>query len=467
MRPALHRVVLAAILLGSAVGFAGVDPPARLATAVLVIVLLVDLPSALPVPKAAARAGWIFIGLAALQLVPWPEGLRQLLQPGYSGLLPAGWRPLSLAPWATVQTFAAAVIVAGIALTSARMAATRSGLPLLLGLLAATGGVLALLGLAGEAGAPEKVLLVRANTGGGDAYGPYVNSNHFAVGIELALPAALVLLAVATRNVSRAGSARQRAAVTMLASAVVAAVGVASMLRSGSRGGVLFLAAGLAVAAPWWLSWRRRFHWRWAAVLGAVLCGGMVLASTRLGELRDSFAALLVLEGAHGNTRWDIWAATWRMFTRSPLIGTGAGSYRHVIGIDKPATGAAVLEQAHNGWLEWLATTGVVGAAALLLAVAAVAAGLDPTATRRLRYQLRYPLAGAAAALAAVALHELVGFGLSTPINRYLLAAWIGLVWGVGNRQGVRAARVGPGEPEALSSRSGSGSGSRTGTGTE
>jgi hypothetical protein len=40
-------------------------------------------------------------------------------------------------------------------------------------------------------------------------------------------------------------------------------------------------------------------------------------------------------------------------------------------------------------------------------------------------------LAGAAAALAATALHEIVGFGLQTPVNRYLLAAWVGLVWGV------------------------------------
>ncbi len=51
------------------------------------------------------------------------------------------------------------------------------------------------------------------------------------------------------------------------------------------------------------------------------------------------------------------------------MVGSGLGSYRYVIGMDKPATGRSVLEQAHNDWLEWASTTGIVGVAALLLPV--------------------------------------------------------------------------------------------------
>ena len=137
------------------------------------------------------------------------------------------------------------------------MAATRSGLPLLLGYIAVTCGLMAVLGLAGEAGAPENVLLFRANTGGGDVYGPFVNSNHFAAGIELSLPAALVLLAAAVRNLPHPGSSRQRAAVTALGAAVVVVVALAAVMRSGSRGGVLFLVAALLLTAGLWLRpWR-------------------------------------------------------------------------------------------------------------------------------------------------------------------------------------------------------------------
>ena len=247
---ALHRVVLAALLVGNAIAFAGVDPITRLVTAVLVLVLVVDLRTEPVTPKLARMAAWLFLGLAVCQLAPLPETLRRLLQPGFADVLVPGWSSLSLAPWSTIQVVASAVVMAGVVLVAARMAATRSGLPTLLGILVVTCGLLAVLGLAGESGAPEKVLLFRANTGGGGAYGPFVNSNHFAAAIELSLPAALVLLAAAVRNLGRVGAARQRAAVVALASAVVAVVAVAAVLRSSSRGGVVFLGVAFVLTLP-------------------------------------------------------------------------------------------------------------------------------------------------------------------------------------------------------------------------
>jgi O-antigen ligase len=430
----LHRVLLAVLLVGNTVAFAGLDPPTKLVTAAIVLVLMIDL-RRLPTVSAIVRAAaWGFLILVAVQLLPLPEGLRKLLQPGFAEVMHSGWAPLSLAPWSTIQVAASAMVVAGIALTAARMASTRSGLPLLLGFIAVTCGLMAVLGLAGEAGAPEDVLLFRPNTGGGDVYGPFVNSNHFAAGIELGLPAALVLLAAAVRNLPRPGSSRQRAAVTALGAAVVTVVALAAVMRSGSRGGVLFLAVALLLTAGLWLRPMRARRWPWVAGIAALLVVVLTLAWTRLSELRDGFAELLVLEGVEGNTRWDLWTGTVDSFMRSPVIGSGLGSYRHVIGLDKPATGTSILEQAHNDWLEWVSTAGVAGVVVLTLFLLGLWVALRPRRVRRLRFDLRYPLAGAAVALTATALHEMVGFGLQSPINRYLLAAWIGLVWGVWGR---------------------------------
>jgi O-antigen ligase len=131
------------------------------------------------------------------------------------------------------------------------------------------------------------------------------------------------------------------------------------------------------------------------------------------------------------------------MWRRAPLLGCGLGGYRYAIGLDKPATGEGVLEQAHNDWLEWLATGGIVGAALLATAIVGLMLLLPPGSVRRLRFEYRYPLAGAGMALVATGLHETVGFGLQTPLNRYLLASWVGLVWGLGvarsgrHREGV------------------------------
>ena len=431
-----HRLAFGVILLGNAVVFAGVDPPTRLATAAVVLLLILDLRRVPDVPRVHRLAGFIIAGLILVQLVPLPELLRKLIQPGFADVMASGWSPLSLAPWATLHAAASALIVVGIALTAARIAVTRSGLPVLLALLATTGVVVAVLGLAGEAGAPEKVLLVRDNTGGGSPYGPFVNENHFAQAMELTLPAALVLLAVSARQLKESGGRRQLAAVMVLGSSVVTVVTVAAMLRSGSRGGALFLLAALAVTFPLWLRPRRIRGRRWPAVVAALVLIAVVggLSWTRLPELEEGFRDLIAVEGVDGNTRWDLWAGTVRSWERSPVVGSGLGSYRYVIGMDKPATGQSVLEQAHNDWLEWASSTGIVGVVALMFFVAGSVIGLAPWRVRRLRFEFRYALAGIALALVATAIHEVIGFGLQSPLNRYLLATWIGMMWGLSGR---------------------------------
>ena len=431
-----HRLAFGIILLGNAVAFAGVDPPTRLVTAVVVLLLILDLRRIPDVPRLHRLAGFIVASLVLVQLMPLPEMVRRVVEPGFAEVMASGWAPLSLAPWATLQAAASGVVVVGIALTAARIATTRSGLPVLLALLAGTGVLVAVLGLAGEAGAPEKVLLVRDNTGGGSPYGPFVNENHFAQAIELTLPAALVLLAVNARQLRGSGGRRQLAAVMVLSSAVVTVVTVAAMLRSGSRGGALFLLVALALTFPLWLRPLRFRGRRWPAVVAGLVLIGVVgsLSWTRLPELEEGFRNLFAVEGVDGNTRWDLWAGTVRSWERSPIVGSGLGSYRHVIGMDKPATGQSVLEQAHNDWLEWASTTGIVGVAALAFFVVGVTMSLVPWRVRRLRFEFRYALAGIALALVATAIHEIVGFGLQTPLNRYLLATWIGMLWGLAGR---------------------------------
>jgi O-antigen ligase len=450
-----HRLALSGILIGNAVFFAGVDPPARLATAVVVVLLVADLKRVSAVPT-THRLAMIFVAaLVVIQLVPAPLALRRVLEPGFVDVMAAGWSPLSLAPWATLQAAASIIVAIGIALTAARVAATRSGLPVLLALLASTGVILAVLGLAGEAGAPEKVLLIRDNTGGGSPYGPFVNENHFAQAVELTLPAALVLLAVNARQLRRKGGGRQLAAVMVLGSAVATVVTMAAMLRSGSRGGALFLIAALVLTLVLWFRPLRFRGRRWPAVVVGVVLVAVIagLSWTRLPELEEGFRDLVVVEGVDGNTRWDLWTGTVDSLKRSPVVGSGLGSYRHVIGMDKPATGASVLEQAHNDWLEWASTTGAFGVLVLVLWVGGIVSLLAPWRVRRLRFEYRYALAGIALVLVATALHEIVGFGLQTPVNRYLLATWVGMLWGLDVRirqlrDGQPADTAGDGEVE-------------------
>ena len=103
-----HRALLAGILLGNAVAFAGIDPVSRLITAVAVAVLVWDLRRLPELPRSVKVAAWIFVGLSVAQLAPLPAGLRRVIEPGFADVIPSGWAPISLAPWATVQVVASA-----------------------------------------------------------------------------------------------------------------------------------------------------------------------------------------------------------------------------------------------------------------------------------------------------------------------------------------------------------------------
>jgi hypothetical protein len=441
-RPDLHRVLLALILIGNTIAFAGVDPVSRLLTAAIVLVAMLDMRKLTRLPRLYRHAGAALALLVTAQLLPLPFALRKLLQPGFAEMMHPGWAPLSLAPWSTLQAASSLIVLLGIALMAARMAATRSGLPMLLTLLAVTGATTAVLGLASEPGIPEKVMMLRLNTGGGQTYGPYVNHNHFALGIELTLPALVVLLAVSGRHLAMVGAARRRASVIILATALGTILCCAVMLRCGSRGGVVALLAAWLVTWPLWLKPHKAKRWLWVAVATVTLAGAVTLAWTQLPDLKERFDKMLAVEGLESNDRWDLWAGTFRLWQRNPLLGSGLGTYHHVIGPDKPPTQGKILEHAHNDWLEWLATTGVVGGVILVVAVLALAWPLRPASLRRLRFELRYPLAGASLALVATALHETIGFGLQTPANRYLVAAWLGLIWGLTAKIEARRQKV-------------------------
>jgi len=443
-----HRIILAIILGGNALAFAGVDPVTRALTAAACFFLAFDLRKLPAIPGIHRLAVAGFTGVLVLQLIPLPEAVRVLLQPGFADVLPTGWAPMSLAPWATVEAISSLIILMILALTASRIAATRSGVPVLMLLIAGTGLFSAILGLISEGADPSVVLFFRENVQGGGPYGAFVNHNHYVQLMELSLPAAFVMLAFAARRLPNPGAMRQKAAVGVLAGMVTIAVGTATMLRAGSRGGVLFFSLSLLITAP---MWRRSIgggrKWiRWV-VAGLLIVTTGFLASTRLPELKERMSTLFAVEGLHGNSRIDFWSATLDSFRRAPLLGSGAGTYPFVIPMDKPATGTELLEEAHSDPLELLSTTGIVGTAFLVIFLAGMIMMLDPRKIRRLRADYRYPLAGAAVAGLATVLHECIGFGLQTPLNRYVAAIWIGLVWGmIGGMRSFRSQREDPGE---------------------
>ena len=278
----------------------------------------------------------------------------------------------------------------------------------------------------------EGFLLAYLRPGAG--YAQFVNKNHFAYLAEMALGLLLGLVAG-----GGAGPGR------WLAHLGLALPLWAALVLCGSRGGLLamlcqaaFLGAayGLARERPEARAGARGPRGRalsaaarvgllaailLALVVGTVWVGGDPLAE-RVASVRDE-VGVESSDPTRGR-RADIWRSTWELFESSPLAGTGLGAYWIAVAGHHRGSGESVPYQAHNDYLELLASGGIIGAvlaAAFLWLLAA-------RARRRLGAGTPFARAaalGATAGLFGVAVHSLFDFGLHVTSNAVAFAALV------------------------------------------
>lgn len=281
---------------------------------------------------------------------------------------------------------------------------------------------------------------LRAGTG----YAQFVNRNHFAYLAEMTLGVLLGLVA-------GRGAARAKALVPLALALPV----WAALVLSNSRGGifamlcqVIFLGAtfGVTRAVPAGAAGRgapaaspdgreRTAFDRVAgskaarAVLVAALLVTIVVGMVWLGgdAVADRMASVgeEASAGAADATRTgrkDIWAAAWEMFEAHPLAGVGFGGFWTAVSRYHKGSGGSVPQQAHNDYLETLASGGVVGAALVALFLFLLVRRAAP----RLRVGSPFARAaclGALTGLCGVCVHSLVEFGLHVPSNAFAAVA--------------------------------------------
>lgn len=135
-----------------------------------------------------------------------------------------------------------------------------------------------------------------------------------------------------------------------------------ALLLTQSRGGLLAYAAMLLVSAYLFAPNRKSGMRRVAIVLIVCLLAGAVAGFffTRLTEIDDYTTV----------SRLAIWGGAFTVFARSPVLGTGFGNLRTLmgglLGLPEGWTG-----DAHNLYLELLAETGIVGFVAFVFLITA------------------------------------------------------------------------------------------------
>ena len=248
---------------------------------------------------------------------------------------------------------------------------TRRSLRRLLGAFAVLAAAEALLGLF-QLGFRGASFFVLEYAGHSRASGTFVNKNHYATLLAMALP---LLIFRATGQYSFFSTRTESSALANAWWGVVAAFVAAALVASLSRAGVLAggIVGLLAVAA---CPWRRHLRSRKVlfAVLAVIALAASLAAMTGFGALLRSVMQGGLSDGA--SSRSLINAHTWSGISAFFPIGAGLGSYSVAFQRFQTPSLLGFVEYAHNDYFQLLFETGLAGVIVLLLlAAAAVLAG--------------------------------------------------------------------------------------------
>lgn len=252
--------------------------------------------------------------------------------------------------------------------------------------------------------------LLRPNEG----FAQFVNKNHFAFLMEMAF-GLVVGLVVAER--SKQG---------LLYLALASPLWVALVL-SNSRGGILAMLVQVVIAG---LLLTKQFVLR--AALAVVLVTGVLAGTLWLGgdRLASNFEAVNrevdaeVASTREGASRNEIWRATLKLFAAHPLAGAGLGGYWIGITAYHDASGVLTPQEAHNDYLELLASGGVIGFALGVWFVVSVVRQTRKNLWSNTGF-IRAVRVGAILGIAGVAVHSLVDFGLHLMGNAFVFLTLI------------------------------------------
>jgi O-antigen ligase/polysaccharide polymerase Wzy-like membrane protein len=399
---------------------------------VLIVILLAYRPWQIPGDRPALHV-WLsaIAGVIVLQLVPLPPRIVDRLSPVDRRI----WQSLSLVPVRgalplsvdLASTVWALGVVGGalVVFVIARQVFAGGGVRIAARGIASVGLVLAAVSLAQDATAHGLMYWRwKPLNEGAPPFGPFVNRNHFATWIVMAVPVCLgYLLAHASAHKQRAtqGADWHKSLLHLLdARSIWLASAICLMLvalvASLSRAGMAGLVSAIVLAA--YLRGRRTGSPAATWVI-AVFSVALIAAVIRVNPVAvvQRFGAV----GVGAADRLAIWRATLPVVKDFWLTGSGAGTFETVILVYQRTPSLFRISGAHNHYLQVAAEGG------LLIGVpVAVALWLFVRESRRAlagdesgMYFLR---AGALSGLVGVAVQSIWETGLTTPANAVLAA---------------------------------------------
>lgn len=392
----------------------------------------------------AAAALTAIVVLGSLQSLPLPSAITGFLAPEtvrlaeqaheLAGSAPgrsaeeAGRRVApSLAPAASRAAALDWLIPAAGFLAAARLGSSRRVRRTLGGALLLAGGVQVTLGVVQWVSRSSTLWGVTLSAVGSRLRGSFVNPNHLALLLEIALVVAFAWVWWAVRRTVLGGVDGGRAEDRLLAvgpPAIVFLLLLGGLVLTGSRAALLSALAAMAVQGAV-IGSRRGRKWLLVGGLAVGLVGVVAIAALGAEGTFSRLAASSVDE-LGGGYRVEAAGATFDLFRRFPLAGSGLGSFQAAFPLVQPPTIPGFWRHAHADWIEFLATTGLLGAALLGIGLFFYGKRLRQVVLHGERSEGRAAGLAALGALVAVAIHSFADFGLTIPANALALAVVAG-----------------------------------------
>lgn len=260
--------------------------------------------------------------------------------------------------------------------------------------------------------------------GGANGFGPFVNRNHFAGWMLMALCLALGWLLGHVERESRRLGVRPRFsqlissdAPRLVAAASSVAVMAIALVWTMSRSAIVGLVVAISLFA--WVVFTRTNLERSTRLAGVALV--MLILFAGIAWRGPTAVVQWFADTRDLNGRFAAWQDGWRVVQDFKLAGTGLNTYGIAMLFYQESNPGFHLGSAHNDYLQLLAEGGVLVAIPAVFAVGALAYSIKRNLmTVRNESRGFWIRSGAAVSLVAIAVQEVVEFSLQIPANALL-----------------------------------------------
>ena len=365
---------------------------------------------------------------AGIQAVTWtPEGWHHPLWGEASAALGTGVQgAISLKPDGSAETVMRLLAYGGVFWLALHYCRSGRRARALFQVIAFSGFIYALYGLAVALGGNESILWYERWAYKHSLTSTFVNRNSFATYAGLTMIASFVILFAGERQEETANPFSRRGMMAILDrfshggwvyGLIIAVTGVALIL-SHSRAGIAACALGLIVffAA---LAAGKRLVGKALGVYGAIVVVAAVIVFLIAGQGAEG-----VDRSVQGEERGVLFSYSVAAIEDYPIEGSGLGAWSEVFRLYRDETLHRGYQRAHNSYLEWAVEMGLP--ATVLMVGTLIGLGVVCfIGVRRRRHNQAYPAAGVAAGL-LVGSHSVVDFSLQIPAVAVVFAAMLG-----------------------------------------